>query len=50
MLAKTKLNNIKILISKCLIDSNIIHDEFVLKNNVLKNYDEMKKEIKNLKN
>ena len=50
MLAKTKLNNIKILISKSLIDSNIIHDEFVLKNNVLKKYDEMKKEIKNLKN
>ena len=50
MLAKTKLNNIKILISKSLIDSNIIYDEFVLKNNVLKKYDEMKKEIKNLKN
>ena len=32
-----------------LIYSKIIHDEFVLTNNVLKEYDEMKEEIKNLK-
>ena len=29
---KTKLNSIKILISKALIDSNISHGEFVLRN------------------
>ena len=32
-----------------LIYSKIIHDEFVLTNNVLKEYDEMKEENKNLK-
>ena len=49
MLEKTKLNIIKVLVSKPLIDSNISHDEFVLINNVLKEYDNMKEEIKNLK-
>ena len=34
--AKTKLNDIEVLISKVLIDSNISHDEFVLINNALK--------------
>ena len=43
------LNSIEVLISKALIDSNIIHDEFVLMNNVLKEYDETNEEIKNLK-
>ena len=38
--AKSKLNKIKVLISKNLIDSNISHDEFVLIN-VLREYDEM---------
>ena len=33
--------------SKSLIDSNISHDEFVLINNVLKQYEEMKEEFKN---
>ena len=47
--AKSKLNSIEVLISKPLIDSNINHDEFVLINNVRKEYDDMKKEIKNLK-
>ena len=47
--AKSKLNSIEVLISKALIDSNISHDEFVLINNVLKEYDNMKEEIKNLK-
>ena len=37
------------LISKSLIDSNIFHDEFVSINNVLKEYEEMKEEIKNVK-
>ena len=47
-LAKSKLNRIEVLISKSLIDSNISHDEFVSINNVLKEYEEMKEEIKNL--
>ena len=32
------------------MDSNISHNEFLLINNVLKDYDDMKEEIKNLKN
>ena len=39
----------EVLISKALIDSNISHDEFVLINNVLKEYGNMKEELKNLK-
>ena len=38
------------LISKALIDSVISHDEFVLTNNVIKEYDETKGEIKNPNN
>ena len=38
---------IKVLISKALIDSYISHDEFVSINNVLREYNEMKEEIKN---
>ena len=34
LLAKSKLNCIKVLISKSLINSVISHDEFVLINNV----------------
>ena len=49
MLAKTKLHNIEVLIFKALIDLYISHDEFSLVNNVLKEYDERKEEIKNLK-
>ena len=49
LLAKSKLNSIEVLISKALIDSVISHDEFVLINNVLKQYNEMKEETKNLK-
>ena len=49
LLAKSKLNSIEVLISKALIDSNISYDVFVLINNVLKEYDDMKEEIKNLK-
>ena len=49
LLAKSKLNRIEVLISKTLIDSVISHDEFVLINNVLKEYYEMKEKIKNLK-
>ena len=46
--AKSKLNSVEVLISKALVDSNIIHDEFVLINKVLKEYNHMKEEIKNL--
>ena len=47
-LAKPKLNSREVLISKALIDSNNNHDEFVLINNVLKEfYDTKKKKIKN---
>ena len=48
MLAKDKLNSMEVLIFKALINSNISHDEFVLINNLLKEYDNMKEEIKNL--
>ena len=49
MLAKSPLNNIDTLISKASIDSNISHNKFFLINNVLKEYDNMKEEIKNVK-
>ena len=49
LLAKSKLNNKEILISKALNDSVVSHDEFVLISNVLKEYNEMKEETKNLK-
>ena len=49
LLAKSKLNSIEVLISVALMDSLISHDEFVLTNNVLQDYNEMKEEIKNLK-
>ena len=40
LLAESKLNNIEVLISNALID------EFVVINNVLKEYDKMKEKIK----
>ena len=46
--AKSELNSLEVLISKALIDSVISQDEFVLINNVLKEYDKMKEEIKRL--
>ena len=49
LLAKTKINSIEVLISKSLIDSYISHDEFVLVNNELKEYDDVKKRNQNLK-
>ena len=42
LFAKSKLNSIEVLIFKTLIDSVISHDEFVLINNVLKEYENMK--------
>ena len=44
MLAKTKLNNME-----ALIDSNISYNEFIVINNVLNEYNDMKEEIKKLK-
>ena len=46
-LAKSKLNSIQVLIPKTLIDLNISHDEFTLRINVLKQFYDMKEEIKN---
>ena len=50
MLAKSKLKITEILISKVLIDLNITHYKFVLTNNVLKEFYDMKKESKNSNN
>ena len=50
MLAKLKSNSVEEVFSdKGLIDSVNSHDEFVLMNNVLKEYNEMKEEIKKTK-
>ena len=49
LLAKSKLSSMEALISMTLIDSVISHDEFILINNVLKEYDKIKEEIKTLK-
>ena len=50
LLGKDKLDTIKVLISKALIDPYSSHDEFPSVNNVLKECNEMKKEIKNSQN
>ena len=47
LLGKAKLNTIEVLISKSLIDSYISHDKFVSVNYVLREFNEMKGEIKN---
>ena len=47
LLPKTKLKTIKVVITKALIYSFINHEEFVSVNNVLREYDEEKDEIKN---
>ena len=47
LLAKSKLNSVEVLISEALIDSNISHDDFILINNVQKEFNDMKEEIKN---
>ena len=49
MLARSKLNIMELLISEALFDSNCSHDEFILINNVLKEYGDIKQEIQNLK-
>ena len=50
LLEKSKSNSIEVLISEVLIDSVISHDEFVLVNNILNDYSEIKKEIINFNN
>ena len=46
-LGKAELNGIEVFISKAFIDSYISHDKFVSVNNVLREFNEMKEEIKN---
>ena len=47
LLAKTKLNTIEVLISKVLINSSISYEEFFSVNKVLREYDDIKEEMKN---
>ena len=47
LLGKNKLNTTEVLIIKALIESYISHDELVSPNNILKEYNEIKEEIKN---
>ena len=49
LLGKSKLDTVEILFFKTSIDSYISHDEFVSVNNMLKEYNKMKEEIKILK-
>ena len=49
LFAESKLSSIEIFISNALTDYIISHNEFILVNNVLEEYNEMKEEIKNLK-
>ena len=44
LLGKDKLNTIEVLMA--LIDSYVSHDEFILANDVLRQYNEEKEEIK----
>ena len=47
LLGKNKLNTMEVLIPKALIDSYISHEELVSASNILKQYNEIKQEIKN---
>ena len=47
MLEKNKLNDFEVFISKALIDSYISHDNFFSGKNLLREWNEMKEEIKN---
>ena len=49
-LAKTKLNTIKVLISKALINLFTNHEEFVSVNNVVREYSEIKEKMQNPEN
>ena len=46
LLGTTKLDTIKVLISKALTNSYVSHDQFVSVNNVLREYKEIKEGIK----
>ena len=46
---KIKLNTTEVLISKALIDSCTCYEEFILVNDALTEYGDMKEEIKKLK-
>ena len=46
VLAKPELNTIEVLISTALIDTYVSHGKFVSVNNVLREHNEMKEEIK----
>ena len=48
-LAKAKLNSMEKLMFRALINSYSSHDEFFLVNNVKREYDDMKEEVKNRK-
>ena len=48
-LAKAKLNSMENLMLRALINSYSSHDEFFLVNNVKREYDDMKEEVKNRK-
>ena len=50
LLAKNKLNTTEALISKALFGSYINYDECVSMNNMIREYNEMKKDIKNSEN
>ena len=50
LLGKAKSATIAVPIFKALMDSYISHDQFVLVNDILREYNEMKEEIKNLQN
>ena len=50
LIRKAKFGITEVLISKALIDAYINHGKFVLVNNVLREYNEMKEEIKNPEN
>ena len=49
LLAKSKLNSIEFPIFKALHSSNITYDEFVSISDVLKEYDDVKEEMENLR-
>ena len=49
LLVEYELHNVENLSSKTLIESNMNHGEFALINNVLREYDNLKKENKNVK-
>ena len=50
LLGKARLDTIEVLITKALINWCIGHHKFVSVNNVLREYNELKEEIKNSQN